>query len=37
VNRDALFWGTEVAAELDLFELESGVIGIDGRFDFVRA
>lgn len=37
VNRDALFWGTEVAGELDVFELPCGRFGIDGRFDYVRA
>lgn len=37
VNRDALFWGTEVSGELDLFEFDYGILGLDGRFDFVRA
>lgn len=36
-NRDALFWGTEVAAEVDLYEFEYGTLGLDGRFDYVRA
>ena len=35
--RDAVFYGTEVSGELDLFELLEGRVGIDGRFDFVRA
>ncbi|HPG24204.1 MAG TPA: TonB-dependent receptor [Myxococcota bacterium] len=41
-NRDALFYGTELSGELDLFEtdlpwLASTRLGLDGRFDFVRA
>ena len=40
-NRDALFWGFEVAGEYDVYELDlggmSGTIGLDGRFDLVRA
>jgi len=35
--RDALFYGFEVAGDVDLFELDCGTIGLDGRFDFVRA
>lgn len=36
-NRDALFWGLEVAANLDVYEFDCGRFGIDGRFDYVRA
>ena len=36
-NRDALFWGTEVQGELDLYEFELGTLSLDGRFDYVRA
>jgi iron complex outermembrane receptor protein len=35
--RDALFYGTEISGELDLFTLLGGRFGVDGRFDFVRA
>jgi len=37
LGRDALFYGTELSGEFDLFELDYGTVGIDGRFDFVRA
>jgi iron complex outermembrane receptor protein len=36
-NRDALFWGTEILGEVDLFVFDAGAIGVDGRFDYVRA
>ena len=36
-GRDALFYGTEVSGDIDVLELELGTIGVDGRFDFVRA
>lgn len=37
-NRDALFYGFEVAGDFDLFTFEDcGTIGLDGRFDYVRA
>ena len=36
-EQDALFYGTEASGELDLLPLEWGTIGIEGRFDFVRA
>ncbi|MFO0691894.1 MAG: TonB-dependent receptor [Myxococcota bacterium] len=36
-NRDALFFGSELSGNLDLVRLSFGEIGIDGRFDFVRA
>ena len=40
-NRDALFWGFEVAGEYDVCDVENalfnGKIGIDGQFDLVRA
>ena len=35
-GRDVLFYGAEFSGELDLFELDCGTIGFDGRFDFVR-
>ncbi len=35
--RDAVFYGTEISGELDLFDLLGGQVGVDGRFDFVRA
>lgn len=37
VSRDALFWGAEIAGELNAFETEWGSFGIDARFDIVRA
>lgn len=41
-NRDAVFYGTEISGSLDLVELpffggDHAMLGIDGRFDFVRA
>jgi iron complex outermembrane receptor protein len=36
-NRDTLFYGFEVEGDLDLAELDYGMIGLDGRFDYVRA
>ena len=36
-NRDALFFGSELSGNLDLIRLPIGQIGIDGRFDVVRA
>jgi iron complex outermembrane receptor protein len=36
-GRNAVFYGTEVAGEVDVVELDCGTIGLDGRFDFVRA
>jgi iron complex outermembrane receptor protein len=36
-DRDAIFFGTELFGTYDLLEFEVGTIGIDGRFDFVRA
>ena len=36
-ERNAVFYGTEASGELDLLYFEPGTIGIDGRFDFVRA
>ena len=35
--RDAVFYGTELSAQLNVFDLEWGTIGMDGRVDFVRA
>lgn len=36
-DRDAIFYGTEVAGTFDLVELDCGTVGVDGQFDFVRA
>ena len=36
-DRDALFYGFELAGKFDLFQLDCGTIGVDGRFDYVRA
>lgn len=36
-GRDALFYGAELSGHFDVVEFECGTIGIDGRFDFVRA
>jgi iron complex outermembrane receptor protein len=36
-DRDALFFGGELSGNYDLVELSFGEIGIDGRFDVVRA
>ena len=36
-GRDALFYGTELSGDIDVFEMDLGTIGLDGRFDFVRA
>ncbi len=37
-NRDALFYGFELAGDIDLFEIEDcGTFVLDGRFDYVRA
>lgn len=36
-DRDALFYGGELSANVDVFTLPFGEIGIDGRFDVVRA
>jgi iron complex outermembrane receptor protein len=36
-GRDAFFYGTELSGDLDVLELDLGTIGLDGRFDFVRA
>ncbi len=36
-NRDATFLGTELAGEIDLLQLDCGSLGLDGRFDYVRA
>ncbi|MFK7896980.1 MAG: TonB-dependent receptor [Myxococcota bacterium] len=35
--RDALFYGSELVGELDLFNTDWGTFGLDGRFDIVRA
>lgn len=37
VERNAVFYGTELAGELDAIERDWGVFGVDGQFDFVRA
>lgn len=36
-QRDATFYGVELAAELDIAPLWGGLWGIDGRYDFVHA
>lgn len=36
-DRGALFYGFEVAGDLDLVTLDCGTFGLDGRFDYVRA
>ncbi|MBK7949360.1 MAG: TonB-dependent receptor [Deltaproteobacteria bacterium] len=36
-DRDALFYGGELSGQVDLIHLPFGEIGIDGRFDIVRA
>lgn len=36
-QRDAIFRGAEVAAQLDVAQIWRGVWGIDGQYDFVRA
>jgi iron complex outermembrane receptor protein len=36
-QRDAIFRGTEVAWQWDLVHVASGVFGVDGQYDFVRA
>jgi iron complex outermembrane receptor protein len=36
-QRDAIFRGTEVAWQWDLVPLASGIFGVDGQYDFVRA
>ena len=37
-NRDALFYGFELAGDVDVFTIEDcGVLFLDGRFDYVRA
>ncbi len=36
-DRDALFYGFEIAGEFDLFVMDCGSFGVDGRFDYVRA
>jgi iron complex outermembrane receptor protein len=36
-DRDALFFGGELSGNVDVFRLPFGEIGLDGRFDVVRA
>ena len=36
-SRDALFYGFEISGDLELLENDFGTLGIDGRFDYVRA
>ena len=36
-DRDALFYGFEIAADVDIFKFDHGTLGLDGRFDYVRA
>jgi iron complex outermembrane receptor protein len=37
IQRDATFYGAEIAAQYDIAALYSGVIGVDGQYDFTRA
>ena len=36
-QRNATFWGAEIAGQLDLLPIGSGMAGIEGRYDFVQA
>ena len=36
-DRDALFFGSELSGNFDIVQLAIGTVGIDGRFDVVRA
>jgi len=36
-QRDARFFGAELATQYDALELAAGVLGVDGRYDFVHA
>ena len=36
-QRDATFWGTEIAGQLDVLPLGVGMLGVEGRYDFVHA
>ncbi len=36
-NRDALFYGFELAGDVDVYEIDCGTFTLDGRFDYVRA
>jgi iron complex outermembrane receptor protein len=36
-QRDAVFYGTELAAQLDVGRVWNGIWGIDAQYDFVRA
>jgi iron complex outermembrane receptor protein len=36
-QRDATFYGAEIVGQLDLVDLVGGTLGVDGRYDFVRA
>src|SRR5262249_44335799 len=36
-QRDAIFRGTELAWQWDLVPLATGIFGVDGQYDFVRA
>ncbi len=36
-QRNATFWGTEIAGQLDLLPIGAGMAGIEGRYDFVHA
>src|SRR6516165_10571622 len=36
-QRDAIFRGTEVAWQWDLVPVASGIFGVDGQYDFLRA
>jgi iron complex outermembrane receptor protein len=36
-QRDAIFRGGEVARQWDLVPVATGIFGVDGHYDFVRA
>lgn len=36
-QRNATFWGAEIAGQLDLLQIGSGMFGVSGRYDFVHA
>ena len=36
-QRDATFYGLEAAAQLDVWRISRGVVGIEGQYDFTRA
>ncbi len=36
-KRDAVFYGGEIAGEVDVYYFDCGTVGLDGQLDFVRA